>query len=784
MEVIITRQLDQSMHFHPEMELVFVIEGTVEATVKDKTCTLSREDFLLVNSGLSHRLKCPRSSIACTVSISCRTIAEASGEESNLFFCSSLEGTEPRHQELRRILHELVYTKIKKKRSTSCLKRSVLYKLLDCLLEYFRIPSQEKGAAQSDDVKLMRVYEYINRNYQESISLTALADQLYMSKSTLSRFFKKETGVYFADYLNQVRLKHAMEDLSYTDKNVTKIAMDSGFSSPSAFNKLFRESYGVTPTEYRLENGLRERQEDRSDKDLEEELCEKLSLEEEEDKASLALEVSLSSAVPWDKKWTKVMNAGSAYGLTTVNLQKHVLYLRDTLGFRYVRLWSIFSKNLTITDGKTRGRYNYDRLDTALDFVVENGLIPFLDFGRRPNTAVYSPRVPVYDTDEYIPFASRQLWEDLLRDLMLHLANRYGESETGKWVFEFSYDFVNAPQRDYYEDFNYTEAFAFAYRTIKRAAPGAEVGGPMAEMDISYSFVTSFLSGCRKEGITPDFVSFMLFPYHTDMISSERATSPETEKELVRMMRKLVDESGFDTKLYITEWNNTLSNRNFLNDSCYRAAYTLRKISELMDYTDLIALWVASDWISSYFDTVSLANGGSGLVTKDGIAKPVYYALRFLYASGSKLINKGPDYFVTESSRDSWHIILFNYKWFGPNYFIQKEGIRRPEQLFEIFSDTRPLEAELTLTDLPDGEYVVKRRVVNENEGSLLGEWRKLQYDEELSAADLKYLRESCIPQLSMEHVRATDRKLWLKTVLLPHEIALIHVYRHKEKLF
>ena len=73
--------------------------------------------------------------------------------------------------------------------------------------------------------------------------------------------------------------------------------------------------------------------------------------------------------------------------------------------------------------------------------------------------------------------------------------------------------------------------------------------------------------------------------------------------------------------MYITEWNFSLSSRNYLNDSCYRAVYLAWVAAALSGLADVLAVWVASDWISSYYDTISIANGGNGILTKNRIPK-------------------------------------------------------------------------------------------------------------------------------------------------------------------
>ena len=791
MDVWIRKDEHAGMHFHPDIELYFVVDGAYTITLKDTVCHLKKDDFMLVNSGMEHSVNSDTpGAVLCCVKYACRCVSEMLGKETTIFFCNSVLEQDTKYPQLRRCFHELVYSQVQRPHKSDCLKRSLLYRILDLLLEYFRKEIGVDGADYTDDVKMMQIYQYVNQNFQDSVSLTELAEKLYISKSALSRFFKKQTGIYFADYLNQVRLRYAMEDLLYTRKNITRIATDCGFSNPSAFNKAFREMYGVTPTEYRADQSKREaaekqEREDLAD-DLRAELKEKLLPPEQADTVETeAITVDLRQGSPFPKTWAKCINIGSAYNLSIANLQYHTLYLKDQLGFQYVRIWSIFSTKLMISDGRTKGYYNYDRIDVVLDFLVSNQLIPFLDFGNRPDTALFDPGNPVFCDTEYIPFVSKEIWQDLLSDFILHITNRYGVRETSRWIYEFSCDTAHLPERNSYEDarFNYFDAFFYAYRTIKGYLPEAKVGGPMSEVELDYSFVADFLTKCNAAGCRPDFVSFMLFPYHTrnrtEEITTERAESADVERDQVELMHTVMRENGAaDCALFISEWNNSLSNRNYLNDSCCRAAYTAKKISQIADRVDLISVWMASDWMSSYFDTARIANGGSGILTKDSIRKPVYFALDFLMRMGTTLVQKGENYLLTDRGDGNYYILCFNYKWFAVNYFLQAEGVQDPEQIREIFEDDKTLELKFCLEHIPDGkEYIIKKRTVNEEYGSFLTAWKNFQYDQKLRSSDVKYIRESTFPKMSMERGRADGGCLQVHTTLLPHEIALLHIY-------
>lgn len=96
--------------------------------------------------------------------------------------------------------------------------------------------------------------DYIEQHYREKIYLDYIAENLGISSSYLSRLFKKETGIRFQDYVNEVRLRRAAHLLVYSEEPIPKIAAYVNFPSQSYFGKLLKEKTGCTPRQYREAN--------------------------------------------------------------------------------------------------------------------------------------------------------------------------------------------------------------------------------------------------------------------------------------------------------------------------------------------------------------------------------------------------------------------------------------------------------------------------------------------------------------------------------------------------
>jgi len=101
---------------------------------------------------------------------------------------------------------------------------------------------------------ISKAAKYINENYMNKITLKTVAEELHTNHSYLSTLFKKEVGIGFIDYLNDIRIKRSQDLLVSTNLSLVEIAMRSGFDSQSYFTKTFKKKYDITPSEYRKIN--------------------------------------------------------------------------------------------------------------------------------------------------------------------------------------------------------------------------------------------------------------------------------------------------------------------------------------------------------------------------------------------------------------------------------------------------------------------------------------------------------------------------------------------------
>jgi two-component system response regulator YesN len=104
---------------------------------------------------------------------------------------------------------------------------------------------------QQHSILLHQIYEYVQHNYANDISLTEMANHLHMNYSYLSSYFKQRTGENLTTYINRIRVEQAKKLLLDLNLSVSEVSAMTGFSEHNYFSKVFKKITGFTPLEFR-----------------------------------------------------------------------------------------------------------------------------------------------------------------------------------------------------------------------------------------------------------------------------------------------------------------------------------------------------------------------------------------------------------------------------------------------------------------------------------------------------------------------------------------------------
>ena len=109
----------------------------------------------------------------------------------------------------------------------------------------------ESHAARPRNETVEQICAYLAANYQQKFSLSEVAAKFYISPYYLSRLFRRVTGQSIVDYINGRRIEAAQKLLETTELSIGTVAEQTGFASAAHFRRVFRETMGTGPLQYR-----------------------------------------------------------------------------------------------------------------------------------------------------------------------------------------------------------------------------------------------------------------------------------------------------------------------------------------------------------------------------------------------------------------------------------------------------------------------------------------------------------------------------------------------------
>ena len=481
---------------------------------------------------------------------------------------------------------------------------------------------QEKNEETDSEDRTRKIVEFIHSHYNRQIGLGDMAERFHLSVPYLSKYIKRNLHTGFVEYLNSVRLSHTIDDLLLTDHSVTRIAFDNGFSNLASFNRVFKEAFSVTPSEYRKQNVKKKFGEIRPEhseitllKDYLSDNGESVGIGEFENR--IQCRIDTSDKEEYVKIWNRLWNLGSAEKILRADVQKQILLMKQELGIKDVHIWGLFSEEMLISVEK-RENYNFSRIDQVMDFLVLNQMTPFIDLGFHPKE-LYGAGGTILYREKASGYEDPAGYRAMIGDFVKHCMERYGKEETERWKFEISKDdrlFLHGGEK-------FFELYESVSHTIKEQIPQALVGGGAIFVYDDLSILREFLSGWKKRKKLPDFLSIWIYPY--ELLSDDKkekklfvSGNPDYICEKISKARRIVEEY-IDIPLLVTRWDISLSCRNFLNESCYRAAALIKNMVSCLGKVEMMSCFGSTDLLCDFYDSSGSIFGGYGLITRDGI---------------------------------------------------------------------------------------------------------------------------------------------------------------------
>lgn len=249
------------LHWHEEIELLYQLNGRSDIQIDGEKYQIQNKLLTVIDSRQVHSIHTySDTSMFICVHIS-KKLIEKYIPDIDLYriYCipdDIPDSQFPEYLSVCRQMEALLRLYITDKPAWQMESEGIILQVLAQLIRHFSRKSapDEIGLSSADRTSFNRIRDvitYVEEHFRDPISLQDIAGHLGLGREYFCRFFKKNMGMSFLRYLNEVRISHVYRDLEQTDAPIAEIAEKNGFLNQKLFNRTFREVYGCTPSAVR-----------------------------------------------------------------------------------------------------------------------------------------------------------------------------------------------------------------------------------------------------------------------------------------------------------------------------------------------------------------------------------------------------------------------------------------------------------------------------------------------------------------------------------------------------
>ncbi|GEO57106.1 AraC family transcriptional regulator [Companilactobacillus bobalius] len=254
-------------HWHREYELILLTKGKLNLGINDKQYQLKDNGIAFFKSGDIHYIVATPDSNRFVYQFDMNLFNESMIKDSDLLTklnavsqVSTLWDDSIR-KEMSDILLKIVEEEDNTQTDMNFIIISLMYHLISIMVRQLPTTKDVKDIdvnLKSKEIleTLNKVFTYVESNYQYHISLQDVAGKAGFSPYYFSRFFKKNVGQTFIEFLNNYRIDKSKWEIINTDASISDILVKSGFSSNKTFYRNFKFQVGMSPNQYRKKYSL------------------------------------------------------------------------------------------------------------------------------------------------------------------------------------------------------------------------------------------------------------------------------------------------------------------------------------------------------------------------------------------------------------------------------------------------------------------------------------------------------------------------------------------------
>ena len=370
---------------------------------------------------------------------------------------------------------------------------------------------------------------------------------------------------------------------------------------------------------------------------------------------------------PLNNFFNECVGAGRANEGLRADWQKQLRYVKGELGFRYIRMHGILHDDMGVYFEDQEGDpiYNWQYIDVLYDFLLSIDVKPFVEFSFMPKALASGDKTVFWWKGNITPPKDYNKWSNLIKALVQHWTDRYGENEVSKWYFEVWNEpnlpnFWTGNQDDYFRLYNVTA------NAVKSVSKEYRVGGPASA---NYNtWVTEIINYCTENDVPIDFISSHVYGIDKGNFAATKVTTYLSKREesvygsIYNSWKQIKESSCPDLELHYTEWSSSFTPEDPIHDSYHSAAFILDKMKKTGNTVNSMSYWTFTDIFEEEGPKASPFYGGFGLLNLQGINKPAYYSFQFLNKLGNQeLDNTDPASWVSKDELGNVQVLLWDF---------------------------------------------------------------------------------------------------------------------------
>lgn len=437
------------------------------------------------------------------------------------------------------------------------------------------------------------------------------------------------------------------------------------------------------------------------------------------------------------------IGAGRANEGLRADWQQQLKTVKQDCDFKYIRMHGLLTDDMAVYKEDRQGNpiYSYQYIDVLYDYILEIGMKPFVELGFMPNALASGGQTIFWWRGNVTPPKDYNKWQELIRNLVQHWTDRYGEEEVKSWYFEvwnepnLSPGFWTGTQEEYFKLYQY------AVQGVKAVNTDYKVGGPATA---GAAWVPETIAFCTENQVPIDFVSTHSYGVDvgfldefggtgTRLSSNEWAVSQD-----VLNSRKQIEESAKPgLELHYTEWSSSYTPADPIHDSYHQAAYILNKMKQIGSAANSMSYWVFTDIFEEPGPRYTPFHGGFGLMNTQGIKKSAYHAYSLMNKLGkTELDNTDSKSWACKNSDGDFQLLYWDY-----SYTLPDDSINNQDYYNQLLPAALKGTVSVSISNIPAGKYLLETYAVGYLQNDPYSLYCQLGKPAQLSKAQVEFLK-------------------------------------------